>query len=123
MNESQSIAMQGNCPVAYFALSKPTPGNSEYASSYEGKTYYFVNEEAKQEFDKDPEKYIPAFGGLCAFGMSIEKEFESDPTNFKIIDGRLYLFLKNDDTDALELWNKEDESKCLANAKKHWESR
>ncbi len=123
MNECQSIALQGNCPVAYVALGKPTQGDSDYSSSYEGKLYYFVSDEAKQEFEQNPEKYIPAFGGLCAFGMSIEKEFESDPTNFKIIDGRLYLFLKDDDTDALELWNKEDESKCLANAKKNWESR
>ena len=109
--------------MAYFAWGEPTPGNSDYRSSYEGNLYYFVSEEAKQEFDGNPGKYIPAFGGKCAFGMSIEKEFDSDPTNFKIIDGRLYLFLKNDDTDALELWNQEDESKCLAHAEKFWESR
>ena len=28
-----------------------------------------------------------------------------------------------DDADALELWNNEDEAKCLANAHRHWESR
>lgn len=82
--------------------------------------YYFVSEEAKHEFEKNPGKYVPAFGGQCAFGMSIEKEFEACPRNFKIIDDRLYLFLHNDDTDALELWNKDDEAKCLANANHHW---
>lgn len=123
MNDFQSPELHGLCPIAYFALNEPMKGKSEFSSTYEDKLYYFVSEEAKQEFDKNPEKYIPAFGGLCAFGMSIEKEFDADPTNFKIIDGKLHLFLRNDDTDALELWNKEDEAKCLANANKHWQAR
>jgi len=123
MNEPQSAELQGHCPVAYFAVHKPVRGTPKYSSTHEGKLYHFVSEEAKQAFDKNPAKYIPAFGGLCAFGMSIDKEFMSDPTNFKIIDGKLYLFLKNDDTDALKLWKKEDETKCLANASRHWESR
>lgn len=123
MNDSQSPELHGHCPIAYFALNEPMEGKSEFSSTYDGKLYYFVSDEAKQEFDKNPERYIPAFSGLCAFGMSIEKEFDADPTNFKIIDGKLHLFLKNDDTDALELWNKEDEAKCLTNAHKHWEAR
>ena len=98
-------------------------GESEISSTYGDKLYHFVSEEARQEFDKNPERYVPAFGGLCAFGMSIEKEFEAEPTNFKIIDGRLHLFLRNNDTDALQLWNKEDESKCLANANQYWAAR
>ncbi|MFN3151585.1 YHS domain-containing (seleno)protein [Bremerella sp.] len=123
MNDPQSPELHGYCPIAYFVLNEPMEGKSEFYSTYDGKLYYFVSDEAKQEFDKNPEKYIPAYGGLCAFGMSIEKEFEPDPTNFKIIDGKLYLFLKNDETDALELWNKEDEAKCLANANKNWQSK
>ena len=98
-------------------------GNSEYSSAREGKLYYFVSEEARKEFETNPDQYTPAFGGLCAFGMSIEKQFDADPTNFKIIDGKLHLFLKNEDTDALELWNRENEAKCLANANRHWKSR
>ena len=123
MNESQIAELHGYCQVAYFALSKPMRGESEISSTDGDKLYHFVSEEARQEFDKNPERYVPAFGGLCAFGMSIEKEFEADPTNFRIIDGRLHLFLRNNDTDALQLWNKEDESKCLANANQYWAAR
>ncbi|WP_339612849.1 YHS domain-containing (seleno)protein [uncultured Rubinisphaera sp.] len=123
MNEQHTPELNGFCPVAYFAVGEPMQGHSEFSSTYQGKLYHFVNAEVKQEFDRNPEKYIPAYGGRCAFGMSIDKEFEPDPTNFKIIDGKLYLFLKNDETDALELWNKEDEAKCLANANKHWQSK
>ena len=123
MIQKHTPELQGHCPVAYFALNQPMKGNPQFSSIHDGKVYHFVNENVKQEFDRNPDKYIPAYGGLCAFGMSIDKEFEACPTNFKIIDGKLHLFLKNDETDALELWNKEVESKCLANAGKHWSQR
>jgi YHS domain-containing protein len=124
MNDhSLSPELGGHCPVAYFALDKPMAGDSRFASTHEGKLYYFVSAEAKNEFDRHPEKYLPAYGGLCAFGMSIDKEFPACPTNFKIIDGKLHLFLKTDDTDAKRLWETEDESKCLSNANTHWLAR
>lgn len=123
MNNSLKPEINGHCPVAYLAIGEAAAGDPEFSSTHNGKLYHFVSAEAKQEFDNNPEQYVPAFGGLCAFGMSIEKELEPDPANFKIIDGKLYLFLKTDDTDALELWNKEDEAKCLANANRYWSSR
>jgi YHS domain-containing protein len=123
MSQNHTPELQGHCPVAYFALNKPMQGESKFSSTHNGKVYHFVSAEAKQEFDRNPDKYIPAYGGLCAFGMSIDKEFDACPTNFKIIDGKLHLFLKNDDTNALDLWNKEDEAKCLANAERHWAAR
>ena len=119
MNKTLAPELEGHCPVGYFAVGEALSGQPEFSSEYEGKLYYFVNQQAKEEFDQNPEKYLPAFGGRCAFGMSIEKEFEPDPQNFKIIDGRLHLFLKDEETDALELWDK-DEAKCLTNANRNW---
>ena len=120
MTQNHNPALQGHCPVAYFALNQSMKGDPRFSSTHEGKVYHFVNEEVKHEFDRNPDKYIPADGGRCAVGMSSDKEFEACPTNFKIFNGKLHLFLKNDETDALELWNNEDEAKCLANADKHW---
>ena len=122
MNNNQIPALQGHCPVGYFAVGEALEGKAEFSSEHNGKLYRFVSQEAKQMFDNNPHNYLPEFGGLCAFGMSIDKEFEVDPKNFKIIDGKLYLFLKNEETNALELWNR-DEEKCLANANKHWAAR
>ena len=52
--------------------------------------------------------------------MSIQKQLEPCPRHYKIIDDRLRLFLNDDDTNVLELWNKEDEARCLANANQYW---
>ena len=117
---TQTPEIKGYCPVAYFVAGEALEGKAEFSASHDGKLYHFVSREAKQEFERDPEKYIPAYGGHCAFGMSIEKEFEACPKHFKIVNDRLYLFLHNDETDARALWNKEDEAKCIANADKNW---
>ena len=117
---SHGVAIEGYCPVAYFAVNKPVRGKPEHASTYNGVTYYFVSADAKKAFDADPEKYIPAFGGWCAFGMSIEDKFPVDPEKFKIVDGKLLLFLNNRNVDALELWENGDEKELLRKAAAHW---
>ena len=79
-----------------------------------------MSADAKRTFDREPEPFIPAFGGWCAFGMAVEDKFPVDPTNFKIVDGRLMLFLRNPGIDARELWNKGDEAELVGKAKRHW---
>jgi len=117
---SSGLALEGYCPVAYFAVGKPVLGKPEFASTYDGVTYHFVSADAKKAFDAEPEKYLPAFGGWCAFGMAEADKFPVDPRCFKIVDGRLLLFLRNQNVDALELWNKGDEGGFLSKAEKFW---
>ncbi len=117
---SHGVAIDGYCPVAYFAVNKPVKGKPQHASVHNDVTYYFVNADAKKAFDADPEKYLPAYGGWCAFGMAVEDKFPIDPESFKIVDGKLLLFLKNDGVDALQLWNDGDEKALLKKADAHW---
>ena len=117
---SHGVALEGYCPVAYFAVNRPVRGKPEHSSTHNDVTYYFVSDEAKEEFDRYPEQYLPAYGGWCAFGMAVEDKFPVDPTNFKIVDGRLMLFLRNPNIDALALWNDGDEGELIARAETHW---
>ena len=117
---SSGLALEGYCPVAYFAVDKAVRGKPEFASTHNDVTYHFVSADAKKAFDAAPEKYIPAFGGWCAFGMSVSDKFPVDPTNFKIVDGRLMVFLENKNVDALELWNKGNERELTKKAEAHW---
>jgi YHS domain-containing protein len=119
---SSGVALEGYCPVAYFAVGKPVLGKSKYASTHEDVTYYFVSKDAKRAFEEYPEKYVPAYGGWCALGMAVEDKFPVDPKNFKIVDGRLMLFLQNKNIDALELWNKDDEKALTDKADAFWKN-
>ncbi|NKB20743.1 MAG: YHS domain protein [Alphaproteobacteria bacterium] len=111
-----TVEIDGYCPVAYFVADGPLKGSAEFTSTHEGKTYHLVSADAKTAFDENPAKFVPAFRGVCAFGTSIGETFPVDPTNYKIVNERLFLFLKNDDTDALALWNDGDEADLVAKA-------
>lgn len=117
---SHGVALEGYCPVAYFAVNKAVPGKPEHASTHEGVTYYFVSAEAQRAFEENPAKYVPAYGGWCAFGMAASDKFPADPTNFKIVDGKLMVFLRNPGVDALDLWNRENQKALVTKADRHW---
>lgn len=110
---SKTPALAGYCPVAYFAAGRALRGSPDYQSSVGGKTYYLLSADAKAAFDADPARYLPAYDGQCAYGMSLNKSFAVDPSRFKIVNDRLLLFLHSDETDALALWNDADESAQL----------
>lgn len=95
-------AIQGYDPVAYFTDSKPVKGTSEYAYSYLDQSWYFASEEHLEMFEANPEKYIPQFGGFCAYGMSRGYKAETDPDAWTIVEGKLYL---NYNLEVRETWN------------------
>ncbi|XPF94523.1 YHS domain-containing (seleno)protein [Colwellia sp. RE-S-Sl-9] len=87
------LAIQGYDPVSYFENSQPTIGNANYTATYKGGIYRFSSEENRDTFKSSPEKYAPQYGGYCAFGVSMEKKFDTDPLAWKIVDNKLYLNL------------------------------
>jgi YHS domain-containing protein len=91
--DKTGVAINGYDPVAYFTDGKPVKGDFQNASTVDGATYWFASADHKKLFEANPQKYLPQFGGYCAFGVSIGKKFNADPSVWKIIDGKLYLNL------------------------------
>ncbi|MGL4281219.1 MAG: YHS domain-containing (seleno)protein [Albidovulum sp.] len=87
------LALRGYDPVSYFAEGGPVPGAFDITAEYEGATYRFASQEHADMFKADPAKYLPQFGGYCAFGAAMGKKFDGDPTVWKVVDGKLYLNL------------------------------
>ena len=116
---SSGVAIEGYCPVCYLAANKAVKGLSTITHEHNGVTYWFVKEEARQAFVANPEKFLPAYGGWCAFGVASGQRFPVDPTNFKIVDGRIMLFLRNAGVDGVELWNQAEASN-LTKADQNW---
>lgn len=109
-------ALDGYCPVCYLAANKAAKGTTEFKAEYKGQTYLFVNQGALDTFNADPEKYLPEYHGYCAYGMSLGKKFESDPTVFTVKDGSYYL---NKDAEIAKLFHK-DTADHIAKANIHW---
>ena len=72
----------------------------------------------------DPEKYTPAYGNYCAYGMSKGGLAPSDPLNFLLIDGKLNVFLKNETMNTKTMWESEvqdaDKPNPKPQAEAHW---
>lgn len=90
------VAVSGYDVVSYHTKSGPTPGSGWHVSEYDGAAYIFASKENKKTFDKNPEKYVPAYGGYCAYGVAIGKKFFVDPLAWHIEDGKLYLNLDDE---------------------------
>jgi YHS domain-containing protein len=87
------LALRGYDPVAYFTDGKPVIGDYTITAQHDGATYRFASEDHKALFLKDPAKYLPEYGGFCAFGTAKGVKVDGDPTVWKIVDNKLYLNL------------------------------
>ena len=102
VNSTDSIGLKGYDPVAYFVLGEPTPGKDEYSYRWKNVTYRFSSAENLALFKADPEKYLPQYGGYCAYAMSLDRIADIDPKKWAIVDGKLYL---NNGLVAQSLWS------------------
>ena len=116
---SHGVALEGFSPVSYFD-GVAERGDALFAVEHNGVTYHLTGADQVATFQANPAKFEPALGGWCAFGMAVQDKFPVDPTNFKIVDGQVFLFLRNAGVDALELWNGKEEGELLEQARAHW---
>lgn len=110
------LAIQGYDPVAYFTNEKPTKGNSDFTATYKNAIYHFSSEQNRDLFRASPAKYAPQFGGFCAFGVTKGRKFDTDPTAWRVVDGKLYLNLNKD---VQKVWL-EDVPGYITNANQTW---
>lgn len=86
------LVLKGFDPVAYFTAGKPTPGKPEYETVFDEGRYRFSSAGNMSLFRGDPEKYAPQFAGACTNGLAKGVKLEADPTLWRIIDGKLFVF-------------------------------
>lgn len=87
------LGLHGTDPVRLMKHSDPSRGLAANTVNIDGISYYFASERTKKMFEKDPNKYLPQYGGFCLYGMYKNKKFDGDPRYMEIIDGKVYLFL------------------------------
>nr|MDT0250760.1 YHS domain-containing (seleno)protein [Endozoicomonas sp.] len=100
-----SKAVSGYDTVAYFTEGKPVKGSAKYKFEYLDVEWYFSSGEHLNLFKENPEKYMPQYGGFCAWAVAAKKtRAPGDPDYWKIVDNKLYL---NYDRGVQDQWNKD----------------
>jgi YHS domain-containing protein len=89
---SDGVILKGYDAVAYFKEGKAVKGNPDITSTYHAARFLFASPTNKSEFDKDPAKYAPQFGGFCAYGVSLGVLADPEgPGAFIVYKSRLYI--------------------------------
>lgn len=81
--------------VSYHTGKKPLPGNGNFVATVDQVNYIFSSLDNLNTFKKNKKKYLPQYGGFCAFGASVGKKFIGDPNVWEVVDGKLYFNLDN----------------------------
>jgi len=96
VNELGGVAIKGYDPVAFFTDNKPVRGNDAFTAQHQGVTYKFASAANREAFVASPDRYVPQYGGFCAYGTAEGYKADIDPQAFSIVDGKLYLNYNND---------------------------
>ncbi len=92
-NLDGTLALSGYDAVAYRDQQKAVKGDARFTATHHGAVYRFASAAHRDRFAAQPEPYLPAYGGWCAYAIGAKNELvEVNPKTFKVIDGRTYLF-------------------------------
>lgn len=114
--DKSNVGLSGYDAVAYQTDNAARKGSPGFSATYNGGTYYFATAANRDTFNKDPEKYLPLYGGYCAYGVSRGHKVKIDPEAFRVVDGKLYL---NYDKGVQKEWLK-DIPGNIAKAEQNW---
>lgn len=94
------IAINGFDPVAYFIEGRPAAGRADHEAEWANAVWRFASQGNEIAFLKDPDVYMPAFGGYDGESMLRGQPVSSDPSLFSIVGQRLVLFRLPEGRDA-----------------------
>jgi len=120
-NLKNGYMAKGYDVVAYFQ-NKAVIGNKEFSTKYKEVGYKFATKENLETFKNNPEKFIPQYGGWCAYAIgSNNQKVDINPKTFEIRDQKLYLFYNAWGINTLKKWKEENPEKLKETADKNWE--
>lgn len=107
---ADEYAVNGYDAVSYH-VNSPVQGSKDYQYEWKGSTWLFSSEENLEAFKDNPEGYSPKYGGYCSFAVSTGFTAHSNPEEWHIEDGKLYLF-SNAEVKNKWLENKDESMKA-----------
>ena len=104
----KEVALSGNEAVSYHQ-GAPKMGEGQWSHQYGGAEYRFASKGNLETFRKNPEAYLSAYGGWCAYAMLDSDKVEVDIMSLKLIERTIYLFYDVFWGDTLKRWNKKQQ--------------
>lgn len=114
--DSAGLALKGYDVVAYFTEGRAIAGKKEFQHEWMGAKWQFSSAAHRDLFAANPNKYVPQYGGYCAYGVSEGHKAPIDPMVWKIVSGKLYL---NYNAEIGKQW-RQDIPGRIAKADKNW---
>lgn len=110
------LAIHGYDTVAYFTDGAHRAGRADITGEHAAAVWRFASEPNLSRFLTSPERYVPAYGGYCAYGVSQGYLVKIDPEAWTILGDRLYL---NYDLSVRDEWLR-DPKRYIAIADRNW---
>ena len=117
-HDKDGVAVGGYDTVAYFEDGRAVKGRSELNVEYAGVVWRFASEKHRKQFLSDAARYIPQFGGYCAYAVAKGYTATADPTVWRVVDGKLYL---NYNRAVQRVWE-DSHAELIELASKNWPS-
>ncbi len=89
---AEGHALNGLDPVSFFDSPSPVKGDVKIEAKYGAATYLFRSEKSRAAFEAEPGKFLPQFGGWCAYAMARGRAAKPAPRAWKLVSGRFYFF-------------------------------
>ena len=121
-NLKKGYVAEGYDVVEYFK-NNAIEGKKSFTATHDNVKYKFVSQKNLDIFLNSPEKYIPQYGGYCAYAVAIDsKKISVDAETFEIRDGKLYLFYNSWGINTLKKWKKNNVKGLQKKADQNWEA-
>lgn len=88
---ASNVGVSGYDVVAYFTDGRPVRGATQFKTTHQGVEYRFASAEHLAAFRAAPARYLPQYGGYCAWAISQNYTAPGNANNWRIVDGKLYL--------------------------------
>jgi len=111
----EGITIQGYDVVSY-QEKRAEKGRKEFSVDYGGVSWYFATGDHRDQFRQSPERFLPEYGGFCAYSVGRGYPATADPRAFALEDRKLYLFF---DKAVQTVWE-QDQHHLVTAANRYW---
>ena len=87
------LGVHGVDTVVLSTANAVAEGDAMHTIVHDGVAYYFASDITAARFRADPDRYLPQYGGFCAYAVALGRKLDGDPRFADIVDGKLYLFV------------------------------